>query len=90
MNKEPVSQGSLWVSTVDEQGYWLETPVLERRFLDRWKLSGRIERASYRVQVLVSGYSPLSPAEREPARQLFEDARKLLAQQLFGQMQRKL
>ena len=90
MNREPVSQGSLWFSTVDEQGHWLEMPVLERRVLDRWKLSGRIEPASYRVQVLVTGYGPLSPAEREPARQLFEDARKLLAQQLFGQMQRKL
>ena len=90
MKKEPISHGWLWFSTVDEQGHWMETPVLERRFLGRWKVSGRVEPVSYRVQVLMTGYGPLPPAEREPARQLFEAARKLLVQQLFSQMQRKL
>ena len=90
MNKMPVSQGSLWFSTVDEQGHWMETPVVEQRFLDRLQLSGRMEPVSYRVQVLMTGYGPSPPAEREAARQLFEAARELLVPQLFGQMQPQL
>ena len=90
MNKEPVSQGSLWFSTVDEQGHWMETPMVEQRVLDRLKLSGRLEPVSYRVQVLMTGYGPSPPAEQEAARQLFEAARELLVPQLFGQMPPKL
>ena len=89
MNKAPVSQGSLWFSTVDEQGHWMETPVVGRKVLERLQLTGRIEPVSYRVQVLLTGYGPPAPAERDAARQLFEAARELLVPQLFGQMQRK-
>ena len=89
VNKAPVSQGSLWFSTVDEQGHWMETPVVGRKVLERLQLTGRIEPVSYRVQVLLTGYGPPAPAERDAARQLFEAARELLVPQLFGQMQRK-
>ena len=97
MSREPVSSGWLWFSTVDEQGHWTEKQYWRQRplrFLDRRRLdwltpAGRVEPVSYRVQVLVTGYGALPPAEREPARQLFEAACKLLAPQLFGQMQRK-
>jgi exosortase len=91
MDKEPVSHGSLWFSTVDEQGHWMEIPVVEKNFLERFDLvSGfGFVPTSYRVQVLVTGYGPLPPEEREAARQLFEAARKLLAQQLFDQLQHK-
>jgi len=91
MDKEPVSHGLLWFGTVDEQGHWMETPVVRRSFLERFDLAGGFGfvPTSYRVQVLVVGYGALPADEREAARQLFEAARQSLAQQLFDQMQRK-
>ena len=91
MDKEPVSHGSLWFSTVDEQGHWMEMPVVKRSLLERLDLAGGFGfvPTSYRIQVLVAGYGGLPPEESEAARQLFEGARKLLAQQLFDQMQGK-
>ena len=91
MDKEPVSHGSLWFSTVDEQGHWMETLVVKRSLLERLDLTGGFGfvPTSYRMQVLVAGYGGLPPEEADAARQLFETARKLLAQQLFDQMQGK-
>ena len=90
MEKQPASHGSLWFSTVDEQGHWMETPVVKRSLLERLDLSGGFGfvPTSYRMQVLVAGYGLLPPEEQEAARQLFETARKLLAQQLWGQIPR--
>ena len=92
MDKEPVSHGSLWFSTVDEQGHWMEEiAVVEKSFLERLDLGSGygFVPTSYRVQVLVTGYGALPPNLREGARQLFEAARKLLAQQLFDQLRHK-
>ena len=89
MNREPVSQGLLWFSTVDEQGRCMETPAVAHKLLERWNLTGRVEPVSYRVQALMTGYSPPSPAEREAGRQLFDAARKLLVPQILGQMEGK-
>lgn len=91
MNREPASHGTLWFSTVDEQRHWMETPVVKRSFLERLDLSGGFGfvPTSYRMQVLVTGYGALPSPEMEAARELFEATRKLLAQQLFDQMQAK-
>ncbi len=88
LEQAPVSQGSLWFSTVDEQGHWMETPVLQRSLLDRLGLTGGFGfvPTSYRMQVLVSGYGPLPPAARDAARDLFEAVRASLARQLFEQL----
>ena len=86
MSREPVSHGTLWFSTMDDTGQWLERPVVIKGWLERWKISGRVEPSSYRVQLLVTGYAPLQPAERESARQLFAEAREQLAQQLIKQL----
>lgn len=86
MEKDLITRAGLWLATVDEQGRWQEKPLAERSYLERWNISGRSEPTTYRVQVLVTGYTPLPPAEWEAARRLFEEARQLLAQQLFAQM----
>jgi exosortase len=78
--------GSLWFSTVDDRGHWLETPVLQREFLDRWKVPWRTEPTTYRVQALVAGYTPLPAPEQQQVKELFEQARALLWQQLAAQM----
>jgi hypothetical protein len=89
MSREPVSHASLWFSTVDEAGHWLERPVMAKSFLERWELSGRVWPNSYRVQLLVTGYGPLVPAERAAARQLFAAARRELVQQLLEKLRGK-
>jgi len=87
MRKEPIGCGTVWFSTIDERGRWMEAPLVKRGLLDRWKVPGVTETSTYRVQVLVTGYVPLSESDGESVRQLFEDARKLLSSQLLGQIQ---
>jgi len=89
MARETANVGSLWFSTVDETGRWLEASEAGRNFTYRWQLRSGLEATSYRVQVLVTGYAPLIPAEREQASQLFEAARQILARQLFSQLKPK-
>jgi exosortase len=79
-------RGALWFSTVDERGQWVEMPVSQRAFLDRWKISGRAEPTTYRVQVLVTTYASLSAAEQEQVRQFFEEIRVLVWRQLSTQL----
>jgi hypothetical protein len=86
MEDEKGLRGALWFSTVNEQGEWVELPVSERAFVDRWKISGRVEPTTYRLQVLVTTFAPLPPAEQAQVRQLFENARALIWNQLRAQL----
>ncbi len=86
MQDELGLRGALWFSTVDERGQWMELPVSARAFLDRLKVSGRIEPTTYRLQVLVTTYAPLPSAEQGQVRELFEEARLLVWQQLSAQL----
>jgi exosortase len=84
------THGSLWFGTVDEQGRWLDPRAVTMTTSDRWKLRAIDAPTTYRVQVLVSSLSPPPPGEAQEARQLFEQARVLLAEQLrrqFGLVQ---
>jgi len=90
LSRQPVSHASLWFSTVDETGNWLERPAAVKGFLERWQVSGQVQPNSYRVQLLVTGYAPLLPAEREAARQLFVAARDQLVRQLMEKLRGKL
>jgi len=89
MARETANVGSLWFSTVDETGRWLEASEAGRNFMYRWQIRDGLESTSYRMQVLVTGFAPLSSGEREQSRQLFEAARQTLVKQLFSQMQPK-
>jgi hypothetical protein len=86
MQNELGLRGALWFSTVNEQGEWIELPVSARAFVDRWKISGRVEPTTYRLQVLVTTYAPLPAADQAQVRQLFEQARVLVWKQLRAQM----
>ena len=89
LSREPVSHASLWFSTVDDSGNWLERAAVAKGLLERWQVSGQVQPNSYRVQLLISGYAPLLPAEREAARQLFVVARQQLVQQLMEKLRGK-
>lgn len=86
MSREPVSHASLWFSTVDEEGNWLERPAVAKGLLERWQLTDQPLTSSYRVQLLVAGYAPLTTTEREQARQLFFAARQELVRQLLQKL----
>ena len=76
MKREPVGCGNLWYCMVDEHGRWLDN-------LGQWQIGGGNEPITYQMQVLVTGYAPFAAAEKEQARQLFEEARMRLFRQLF-------
>jgi exosortase len=89
MRKDMEGHGSLWVGTINEQGQWMEVAQVKRSLLDRIRTLGPLgnsEETSYRVQLLITGPSPLSADDRESAARLFQQARALLVQQLFGQL----
>jgi hypothetical protein len=88
MEKDWLQHGAVWYSMVDEDGQWLDGPVFRQSFKDRLRIAGG-EPTTYRVQVLVTGFQPLGPADREQVQKFFEDAREMLARQLLDQMQRK-
>ncbi|HOX57639.1 MAG TPA: exosortase U [Verrucomicrobiota bacterium] len=83
---------ALWYSVVDERGRWLPGPGFKPSFKDsllrRIRLGELNSTVTYQVQVLSTGFNPLLPPEREQVRQLFEEARVLLWQQLSRQMRR--
>ena len=72
-------------SVVDAQGNWLSPPK---------SLSGRLAnssgpmQASYRVQLITGGYTPLSGAARKSAEELFFEARQTLVPQLVEQLRK--
>ena len=88
MRREPLGFGELWFTTLDEQGRPVESPEFKHNFLERWSVSGRPDAATYRVQVLVAGYAPLTAADRFSVTHFFEDASKLLTRQLVDQAAR--
>jgi hypothetical protein len=89
MQEDTGMYGNLWFSTVDEQGHWLETPVLKRALGDRWRMPGKIEPTTYRVQALTATYTPLQPTEDKAVQELFQQARTILWRQLSTQLGKK-
>ena len=87
MQKDLLKQASLWFSTVDEHGRWYEETKV-RSLRERFTVETYLPK-TYRVQALVTGFTPLEPVERDEARKFFEAARKLLAAQLLGQLKGK-
>jgi exosortase len=86
MRQGTLKRAWLWFSTVDERGLWQEQKSRVRRgFMERFKTETG-QPTTYRVQMLVTGYVPLEPAQRDEARKFFEAARNLVAVQLLRQM----
>lgn len=90
MSKDPEQYGALWVATINERGQWMEVDQVQRSFLDRIRFSAPqvlvgSEETSYRIQLLVTSASPLSPDEHESATRLFQESRAILVEQLLGQ-----
>jgi len=87
MEKQPVSFGYLWYSTINEKGRWIDAPQTQRSMIDRWTMESDL--SSYRVQVFVAGNVPLTDAERGAVNRLFEEARTSLIRQFMEQIQPK-
>jgi exosortase len=83
--------GALWFSSVDERGRWqlgsTQNRGLRTTLLERFKKAPAAKAVTYRVQVLVTGFNPLRPAERGQAQELFQEARGVLWRQLQAQFQ---
>jgi exosortase len=83
--------GALWFSAVDEHGRWRANPSkgLKRSVLSRFRRPDSEHGITYQVQVLVTGFNPLTPADRERSEQLFQEARGMLWRQIFAQLRPK-
>jgi exosortase len=83
MTREGLERGWLLYGTVNEQGAW--QPLPQRGVQSRLSSANANEAPTYRVQVLLTGYAPMTPAARQQAWQLFETARSQLWEQLASQ-----
>ena len=85
--------GVLWFSLVDERSRWLTgaayVPTLRGKLRQRLQLGGESEFVSYQIQVLATGFNPMRPAEQEQVLRFFKEGRRILWQQLSGQIQRQ-
>ena len=91
MQREMLVQGTLLFSTLDEQGRWIDGSFLKRNLSERFRsmFSEQTIGTTYRVQVLVPSFLPLTPATEDQVRNLFLQARNLLREQLVSQLPKK-
>jgi exosortase len=91
MQREMLVRGTLLFSTLDEHGRWIDGSYLKRNLSERFRslFSEQTIGTTYRVQVLVPSFLPLTPTTEDQVRSLFLQARKLLREQLAGQLQKK-
>ena len=87
MQKEVVAKAALLFSTLDERGQWVDGSYVKRNLMERFR--GESADTTYRVQMIVQHYAPLSAAKEEQVRSLFLEARKLLREQLLSQMPKR-
>jgi len=85
MQKGFLKCGTLYFSTIDEYGNWHDGPPVKHAFRDRFR-TGSAEPTTYRIQALVTGYTPLADPDRERVTSFFTQARELLANQLLNQL----
>lgn len=88
MKKDFMKYGTLWFSTVDEFGRWQDRGEISQTLSGRF--ANTVDAATtFRVQVLVTSFSPLPDAERLEIHKFFEQARELIVQQLLAQTRHK-
>lgn len=90
MEKDGIEQGYLLYGTVNEQGVWLALSGQGGgRLSARFAARDHTEGTTYRVQVLLTGYTPLLRHQQQEVRQLFEEVRRHLWDQLDRQLSRR-
>ncbi len=87
MQKDLVAKAALLFSTLDERGQWVDGSYIKRNTMERFR--GESSDTTYRVQMIVPHYVPLSTAKEEQVLALFLEARKLLREQVMSQMPKK-
>lgn len=87
MQKAMGTRAALWFSTLDQQGKWVDGSFVARTLSERFR--EQTSSTTYRIQLLVTSYLPLTSESEESAAALFREARKLLAEQLMAQLRSK-
>lgn len=88
MRKEPGLHGLLWFATINEKGEWVDQATVRHDFLARIGLAEAPQETTFRVQLLLVGDHPPDAATIESADQLFEEASRLLSQQMLQQIRK--
>ena len=86
MQKDLVAKAFLLFSTLDERGEWVDGSYVKRNMMERFR--GDSSDTTYRVQMILSHYVPLSAAKDEQVLAFFLEARKLLREQVMSQMKK--
>lgn len=86
MQKDIVAKAHLMFSTMNERGEWVDGSYVRRNMMERFR--GESAETTYRVQMILSHYVPLSTAKEEQVTSFFLEARKLLREQVISQMKK--
>jgi len=88
MKKDPGIQGTLWFSTINEKGEWVDQATVKHDFISRLGLPESQQETTYRVQLLLVGDKPPDAASFEAANYLFEEASAILSREMLQQVRR--
>ena len=88
MKKDPGIRATLWFSTINEKGEWVDRATVKHDFMARLGIFGSQQETTYRVQLLLLEKKPLDPVGYEAAAELFEAASDILSRQMLQQIRR--
>ena len=86
MKKDPGILGTLWFSTINEKGEWVDQATVKHDFFIRFGLFDSQQETTYRVQVLLVDKTTPDPVAVDAITQLFEKASAILSQQMLQQV----
>ena len=88
MKKEPGIRATLWFSTINEKGEWVDRATVKHDFMTRLGIFGSQQETTCRVQLLLLEKKPLDPVGYEAAAELFEAASDILSRQMLQKIRR--
>jgi exosortase len=86
LQKSMGARASLWFATLDQRGNWVDGSFVGRTLAERFR--EKTSSTTYRVQVLVTSFLPLTPEAEESVGALFREARGILSQQLMAELRK--
>lgn len=86
MNKDNFREATLWFSTIDDKGKWMEKSFTRMNILERFRHELGESTTTYRMQMIVHGTEPLSEVDLQNARSFYEKIREPIVEVLLPKL----
>ncbi len=86
LKRDGFREATLWFSTIDEKGKWMEGNYAKSGILERFRHQFGETTTTYRMQMIIHGTEPLSETDLKVARSFYEHIREHLADYLLPKL----